>query len=71
MAADHPGAVPALQDLDFECPDCAGELAVDDGARPTTDGGNDLPRSDDRAGLRGVDIQCDRCGTDLGVYVFP
>jgi hypothetical protein len=69
MTADEPRAA-ALPNV--ECPDCRTTLSVVDGRQPATDGGDDRPRApDEDVELRGVDVQCDCCGTDVGVYFFP
>jgi hypothetical protein len=68
--ADDPHGAPPLSDL--ECPDCATTIDVGDEPRATADGGDDLPRAgDDRPGLRGVDVRCEDCDAEVGLYFFP
>lgn len=70
MTADELDA--ALRGVDVACPDCSTTLDVGNRPLPATDGGRDPTHaSDERLQLRGVDVECDCCGADVGVYVFP
>jgi ribosomal protein S27E len=68
----------SLSDVDLECPDCTTsiDVPVSDGGRRTTaegdvvDSTSGVDPTADELGLRGIDVKCDCCGTELGVYTL-
>lgn len=70
MTADDLDA--SLRTVAIECPDCTATLDVGADNRPATDGGVETVRTlEDGLHLQGVDVECDCCGSTVGVYVFP